>query len=261
MKIGFLQYRPLFGEKQANFEKVMTLAGGMHADLIVLPELFASGYAFVSADEVDRLSEGPGEETSRFAMELAGLTGGAVVAGFIERDYGRYYNSAMLATSGGIESVYRKIHLFNREKTWFAPGNRPPQVHSLSGIKIGIMICFDWIFPEICRKLALDGAQIVAHPSNLVLPWAQKAMLTRSLENRIFSVTANRIGRETRGEDDFHFTGQSQVAGTRGEILASAGEDEECLRIAELDPEKAIDKSVNSFNDLFLDRRPEFYGT
>ena len=126
-------------------------------------------------------------------------------------------------------------------------------------MKIGMMICFDWIFPETCRSLGLKGAQIIAHPANLVLPWAQQAMITRCIENRVFAVTANRTGREQRGDDDFTFTGQSRITGCKGEVLASAAENETCVRVVEIDPALSMDKMVNPFNDLFKDRRGQFY--
>ena len=87
------------------------------------------------------------------------------------------------------------------------------------------MICFDWFFPETARSLALLGADIIAHPANLVLPYCQKAMITRCLENRVFAVTANRIGQEKRGEDDFQFTGASQIISYDGKVLSSAPND------------------------------------
>ncbi len=232
---------------------------GCKADLLVLPELFATGYTFISVDEVNGFSESLEGETAAFARQLAVSTGAVIVAGFIERENGCYYNASLLADATGLLAVYRKIHLFNKEKLWFSPGNRPPQVVTVRDMKIGMMICFDWIFPETCRSLALQGAQVIAHPSNLVLPWAQQAMTTRCLENRVFAVTANRIGREQRGDDDFTFTGQSRITGCKGEVLASAPEDETCLSIIEIDPALADDKSVNPYNDLLSDRRSQFY--
>ena len=259
MHIGFVQTSPLFGEKQKNFAAVQELLMGCKADLLVLPELFATGYAFTSVREVTGLSEGKGEETSLFLQKLAGLCNATLVAGFIERENGNCYNAAMMADASGIITTYRKLHLFNKEKIWFSPGNKAPEVVTVQGVKLGMMVCFDWIFPETCRTLALKGAQIIAHPSNLVLPWAQQAMITRCVENRVFAVTANRIGREQRGEDDFSFTGQSQITGCKGEVLASAPDNTTCVQIVEIDPELAIDKSVNPYNDLLNDRRSQFY--
>jgi predicted amidohydrolase len=187
------------------------------------------------------------------------LCNATLVAGFIERENGNCYNAAMMADASGIITTYRKLHLFNKEKIWFSPGNKAPEVVTVQGVKLGMMVCFDWIFPETCRTLALKGAQIIAHPSNLVLPWAQQAMITRCVENRVFAVTANRIGREQRGEDDFSFTGQSRITGCKGEVLASAPDNTTCVQIVEIDPELATDKSVNPYNDLLNDRRSQFY--
>jgi predicted amidohydrolase len=259
MKVGFVQSSPVFGEKHENFDAVCRLLNGYRADLLVLPELFATGYAFTSADEVKELAENTEGETMEFARQLSATTGAAIVAGFIERENDSYYNASLLADESGLITTYRKIHLFNKEKFWFSPGNRPPEPVTVRGVKIGMMICFDWIFPETCRSLALKGADIIAHPANLVLPWAQQAMITRCIENHIFAVTANRIGREQRGDDDFTFTGQSRITGCKGEVLASAPENEACVMSVEIDPAIARDKSVNPYNDLLKDRRNEFY--
>ena len=259
MKIGFVQFAPVFGDKQVNFRAVKDLLSDCKADMLVLPELFATGYAFKSAQEVAELAEETGEETTRFLSEISASCNSTIVAGFIEREGLNCYNSALITDPYGLIRTYRKIQLFNKEKLWFSPGNRAPEVIKSGGMKIGIMICFDWAFPEICRTLAIQGAQIIAHPSNLVLPWAQKAMFARCLENRVFAVTANRTGREQRGNDDFTFTGQSQVTGCMGEILASADESTACVRLSDIDPSMADNKSVNAYNDLLNDRRPQLY--
>jgi len=97
--------------------------------------------------------------------------------------------------------TYRKIHLFYKEKLYFAPGENPPKVFNVNGVNIGVMICFDWIFPETARTLSLQGAELIAHPANLVLPYCQNAMITRSIENRVFTATANRVGSELREDE------------------------------------------------------------
>src|SRR3989338_5307897 len=198
MKIGYVQNSPVFGEKEKNFNQIRKLLGHTKADLIVLPELFAVGYAFTSKKEVKDLAETTNEETADFLKELSFKTGAVIVAGFIEKEDGKIYNATMMVYKNKVTGTYRKIHLFNKEKFWFTPGNKKLQVRNIKGMKIGMMICFDWLFPEVSRTLALNGAQIIAHPSNLVMLHCQKAMVTRCLENRIFALTANRIGREKR---------------------------------------------------------------
>jgi predicted amidohydrolase len=124
------------------------------------------------------------------------------------------------------------------------------------------MICFDWWFPEAARTLALNGADIICHPANLVLPDCQKAMVTRSLENAVYTVTANRVGSESRGgKEELVFTGGSQVLAPNGERLLGLSKEKEEISAVQIDVKKARDKSITSFNDRFKDRRPEFYYT
>jgi predicted amidohydrolase len=123
------------------------------------------------------------------------------------------------------------------------------------------MICFDWFFPESARTLALKGADIIAHPANLVLPYCPKSMPVRCLENRVYAITANRTGTETRKKNQsLTFIGQSQIVSPDSEILVTASGDEEVLLSADLDPLTARDKKLNPLNDLMMDRRPEQYG-
>ena len=259
MKVGYIQNSPLFGEKEKNFNQVRKLIGDAKADLLVLPELFATGYTFTSKEEVKNLAETNDEDTANFLKEISTKTGAVIVAGFIERDGENYYNSSIMIYKNKVIDTYRKIHLFNKEKLWFSPGNKKLSVHDINGMKIGMMVCFDWIFPEVSRTLALIGAQILAHPANLVLPHCQKAMVTRCIENRIFAVTANRIGNEKRGKDDFTFTGQSQITSCDGKILSSALKDKTSIDVVEIDITKANNKMITEYNDVLKDRRGEFY--
>jgi predicted amidohydrolase len=260
-KIGFVQTSPRFGNKAMNFREITGLLRGVKADLIVLPELFSTGYTFHSRDEVESLAEEtdhPGE-TIGFLKEISFLTGAVIVGGFPEKESSDYFNSSVMVYQDKTIGIYRKIHLFKKEKKWFTPGNRPLEVYNVNGMRIGMMICFDWIFPETCRSLALKGVQVVAHPTNLVMPYCQQAMVTRCLENRVFAVTANRIGTEKRGDEENTFTGGSQITSCDGTVLSSAPADKNCLALSEIDPDLSDNKRINEFNDILKDRRPEFY--
>ncbi|MFX1356109.1 MAG: nitrilase-related carbon-nitrogen hydrolase [Promethearchaeota archaeon] len=259
MKIGYVQTSPIFGEKNKNFEQVEDLVSNIKADLIVLPELFATGYTFISKEEAYTLGEDLNGETAEFLKILAKKTGAVIVAGFIEKNEGEIFNSAMIVSNRGLYESYRKLHLYFKEKLWFKPGNRKFHLVELKGMKIGIMICFDWIFPESARTLALLGADIIAHPANLVLPYCQNAMITRCLENRVYAVTANRIGSETRGSDSFTFTGRSQITSYNGEILSSAPANEIFAEFIEIDIKRPRNKNLNEYNNLFDDRRSNYY--
>ncbi|MHA1728963.1 MAG: nitrilase-related carbon-nitrogen hydrolase [Promethearchaeota archaeon] len=260
VKVGYIQTSPIFGKKEENFKRVEKLLENIkHVDLIVLPELFATGYTFVSKEEAFSLAEEKDGITAEFMEKIAKTTGAVVVGGFIERDGKKIYNSALMVAENGVIDTYRKIHLFYREKLFFTQGNKPFKINRVKGINIGMMICFDWIFPETVRTLALLGADIITHCANLVLPYCQKAMTTRCLSNRVFAVTCNRIGREKRGEDDFKFTGGSQITGIEGNIISSAPSDKESIDFVEIDIKQARNKNLNEFNNLFQDRKPDFY--
>jgi len=259
MIVGYIQNSPAFGDKTRNFDQVAVLTDGIKADLLVLPELFATGYAFTSKAEAQHLAETTDGMTAEFLKKLSADTGAIIVGGFIEKEKDQIYNSAIMVFEDAVIGTYRKIHLFNKEKLWFSPGNKNLEVYHLHGMKIGMMICFDWMFPEVARTLTLKGVQIIAHPSNLVMPWCQNAMVTRCLENRVFAITANRIGREIRGDDDFWFTGRSQITCVNGNILSAAPTEQLCVNTMDIDIYHADNKSINPYNDLLKDRREDFY--
>jgi predicted amidohydrolase len=261
MKVGYYQFAPEFGDIKHNLQKVLDAAASVKTDLLILPELFNTGYQFISREEAAALSEEiPSGFTTNALSKLSANKKIYIAAGIAENSEGKIYNSAVLTGPDGFIGVYRKTHLFYEEKLWFSSGNTGFKVWQTPIGNIGIMICFDWFFPESARTLALRGADIIAHPSNLVLPHCPDAMVTRCIENRVFSVTANRIGSEQRGDKEkLAFIGKSQITSPMGEILCRASGDKEELAVMEIAVEKARDKNLNSFNDLFNDRKKEFY--
>jgi 5-aminopentanamidase len=261
MKAGFYQFNPAFGKIKENLQKVLSAVKDADLELLVLPEFFATGYQFVSKDEVAALSEEvPAGFTTNSLLELSRQKGIYIVAGIAERDKDNFFNSAVITGPDGFIGVYRKTHLFYEEKLYFVPGDTGFRVWDTKIGRIGVMICFDWFFPESMRTLALLGADIVAHPSNLVLPYCPQAMPVRCLENRVFAITANRTGEEKRNEGkSLRFIGQSLIASPEGKVMIKAPEDEEALLVVEIDPEVARNKSLNPLNNIFDDRRPEMY--
>jgi predicted amidohydrolase len=261
-RIGFIQSLPEFGAPDRNRERLDAQLQRIQADLVVLPELCHSGYVFRSASEVESLAETiPGGPTSRFLADHARQRRMTIVAGICERGGNRFYNSAAVFTPDGTHAgTYRKVHLFKDEKLWFTPGDQPFTVIETSGLRIGVLVCFDWRFPEATRVLALAGAEVIAHPSNLVLPYCQEVMRARCIENRIFAVTANRVGADLRPDGAREvFTGRSQVVDPEGEVLVRADSEGEAEAAVDIDPAAARRKQINAQNDLFADRRPEFY--
>jgi predicted amidohydrolase len=260
MRVGFYQFRPAFGKIRHNVQKAVKALRDAEADLIVLPELAFSGYYFRDRAEAMALAEDPQQsDTVDALIRLCKEKDFYLVTGFTERKLDRCFNSALLLGPEGLLHTYRKLHLFNEEKHWFDEGDIPLQVNTVKGVRIGIMICFDWIFPEVARVLALQDAEILCHPSNLVLSYCQQAMLTRCLENRVFAVTANRYGTDSRPQGELKFTGRSQVVTPDGELLYRASSQRQVLHIADIDPAAAHDKFITRLNDIVIDRRPEYY--
>jgi predicted amidohydrolase len=259
MKAGVVQFRPEFGVPHRNLERMLDLISGERADLFVLPELALSGYVFESRVEAESLAQSAEGQEFDGMSALAAERGTTLVVGFAEKAGGRLYNSSLLIAPDGTRSVYRKIQLFSDEKRIFDPGDRPPEVVEVSGVRFGMMVCFDWIFPEVARTLALAGADVLCHCANLVLPYCQDAMVTRCIENRVYALTSNRIGSERRVGQELTFTGQSQIVNPRGEVLVRAGNDEEAVLLAEIEPGLARAKNITERNNLMTDRRPEMY--
>lgn len=260
MKIGFLQLRPQFGRIKDNVKSAKSMLSGLEDATVVLPELFNTGYLFRNMEEVKELSESVTRGYTVAEMKkVARKQRLNLVFGIAEKKDRKYYNSSVFINQAGKVQTYQKVHLFDREKLFFQPGTRTFKAYPIEGAKIGMMVCFDWIYPEVTRILALQGAQVICHPSNLVLPYCQEAMRTRSIENRVFTVTANRIGAEKRGTVALTFTGKSQIVDPNGEIVCSAGERSETLKIAEIDVEEANNKMATPNNDLFEDRKPVLY--
>jgi 5-aminopentanamidase len=258
MRIAIVQTNPVFGRIRANISGALALMENADADLYVLPELCTTGYNFTDAAEAAHFAEPADGNASGKFRQFARSRGCHIVYGFAEKA-DAVYNSALLLGPDGILGCYRKMHLFYRERLCFTPGNLGLPVFDLPFGRIGIMICFDWIFPEAARTLALGGAQCIVHPSNLVTPYCPDAMVTRALENRIFTATANRVGRENRGGIDLKFIGTSELVSPRGRILIRLGATETGISVAEVELAEASDKKFNDLNDLLADRRPDQY--
>ncbi|ASJ00998.1 nitrilase [Thermococcus gorgonarius] len=260
IRVAFGQMYPKLLEPEENYLKAESLiekAAENGAKLIVLPELFDTGYNFENREEVESVAQPiPNGKTTRFLVKVAKKYSISIVAGTAEKDnLGRLYNSAVVVGPQGYVGKYRKIHLFAREKEFFEPGNLGFEVFQLGFARIGVMICFDWFFPESARTLALKGAEIIAHPANLVMPYAPRAMPIRALENRVYTITADRVGEE-RG---LRFIGRSQINSPLAETLVEGSEDGEEVGTAEIDLSLARNKRLNDYNDIFRDRRPQYY--
>jgi predicted amidohydrolase len=208
----------------------------------------------------------PDGPTTRRLRDWAYETGATLVAGLAERDGTHRYNSAVIVTPDGKTHTYRKVHLFYEENALFDAGNLGFPVVEVStrdgrSYQLGVMVCFDWYFPEAARSLALRGADVIAHPSNLVLPHCPESMPIRARENHVYTITANRHGSESKDGEELTFIGLSEICGPDGQILQRSGRTDTEVGTAALDLEAVRDRSLNAYNDVLADRRPEAYVT
>jgi predicted amidohydrolase len=263
IRLATIQFTPVYHDRQANIEMIGKLIEPVEADIITLPELCTSGYFFVSRDELAPLVEAPGGMACHFFQRLADGKRVIIIAGMPESSGELFYNSVFVFRPGIPEPlIYRKAHLFYRERFVFEPGDTafPVIRDERLDITIGIMLCYDWRFPEVCRSLALDGAELIVCPSNLVTDAWRKVMPARAIENKVFVAVANRCGTETNGGETLLFKGCSAVYDPWGETVTLAGTVGDRVMVSEIDPLPCRDKRFNDFNDIFADRRPDLYG-
>jgi predicted amidohydrolase len=267
--VAACQLGPVLGEVAANLSQVEVAvrhAVGAGAEVVVLPELVTTGYAFESAQEVRGLAERVDGPSLQAITALAAEHDLVIAGGFAELAGGdEVYNSAFLIDRSGIRAVYRKAHLWADERRWFKPGRQPPPVVDTDRGRIGILICYDLEFPEWTRLAALAGADLLCVPTNWPAspgPAGERpievvrAQATASVD-RVFVVACDRVGPE-RGVD---WVGGSAIIGPDGYplALAEAGGGPQNL-LARCDLKAARDKSTSAVNNVVADRRPELYG-
>jgi predicted amidohydrolase len=239
----------------------ITAARAQEADLVVLPELAACGYPLAGTKEARACANASALCLERWMEAADGIM---VVGGFCEAAGESIYNSGAILDSSGVRATYRKVHLWDREKLLFAPGDAPPPVVTTGLGRIAIAICYDLEFPELMRDVALSGAALLAVPT--AVPFNQRpagthpisvtlAMATARL-NGIFVAACDHSGTER----DVAFDGGSVIVSNTGWLLAGpVPEYGVGLIVADCDLEAAHDKKRGDRNDLFADRRPELY--
>jgi len=221
LRLAVIQPTLVEGACAANWraaKAALDLAGGGEADLVVLPEMWLTGYAYRRLDE---LAKGTAESLERVGV-YAKKYGYFVAGSWAERgDDGHLYNTAcIVGPDGRVRARYRKVHLFGpmKEDRHFLRG-RAVTVADLEIGKIGIALCYDLRFPELARKMALAGAELLLFPSQwpeVRLGHFHTLLSARAIENQVFTAGINRAGRSS----SIQFGGGSTVVGPRGEVLA-----------------------------------------
>lgn len=266
MRVAVAQIDSVFNDKTTNLKKCeqfIKQARQEYVDLLVFPECALNGYVYNSFDEAYEAADPvPGDLTDSLVL-LCKKYQITCVFGLLERRDGQLFNTALLVSPEGIVGKYSKTHLIYLGVDRFtSPGDDIP-VFELPQAKVAMIICYDMRFPEAARSAALKGAQIILSPTNL--PTGAKAYAsfinkTRALENRVFLVSADRVGVE-RG---VQFIGKSQIISTGGQVIAEASIDQEELIYADILPNQADIKHIINIPgeyefDIFGDRQPALY--
>jgi predicted amidohydrolase len=268
VKFAAIQMQPVLLEPEKNLEKIIQYifeASHLGAEVLVFPECALSGYG-LSLNEAQTFSEPiPGPTTKRI-IEACRDTQCIVAIGMLEKDdEGNIYNAAALLGADGLLGTYRKTHLpYLGVDRFLSQGNSIHGPFDTEVGKLGLLVCYDLRFPEPIRILALKGAHVILLPT----AWPIAANLypefmaqSRSSENSLYLVAANRIGEE-RGT---RYLGRSLIVGVNGEKLAEGTNDQEEILVAEVElrlseNKKRIFTPGEYELDLFKDRRPELYG-
>ncbi|WP_174614391.1 carbon-nitrogen family hydrolase [Virgibacillus ihumii] len=261
MKYSICQMEVIPGNPDANREKVAAwlekTVAHENPDIAVLPEMWTTGYTL---PDLPQYADSDGEPTSTFLCDLAKKHDVNIIGGsFANKKNEKIYNSSIaIDRSGTVVYRYDKIHLVPMldEPTYLAGGENHAEVFELAGVKMGLIICYDLRFPELMRKLALGGAQVV----HVVAEWpaARKEhwrilQQARAIENQMFVVSSNSIG----SYNDVEYAGNSMVIDPWGTVQAEGdGVSEQTINSTiSLDIAKKVRKEV----PVFSSRVPEFY--
>jgi len=259
MKVAVIQMNTKLGEplrNEAHARELIESAMASRPDVLVLPEMWPLGFFPRNTAE---LADRDGQHIRHFLAALAREYRVNIVGGSTANSIGAHiYNTCYVFDRDGHQvAVYHKTHLFNpgREGEVFTPGDRLA-TFELDGVCCGVAICYDLRFPELFRRLALSGAAIVflpaVWPTERLIHW-QTLTRARAIENQIFLVAANACG----GYHHEHtLGGHSAIIDPWGEMLATAGDDEE---IIQANMRLIIRDQIKQSMDVFADRRPELY--
>ncbi|WP_210542832.1 carbon-nitrogen hydrolase family protein [Rhodoferax sp. PAMC 29310] len=230
LTLALYQCTPAPLDVPANLRRLETAAeqaaqGG--ADVLVCPEMFLTGYN-ISFDAVRQLAQAANGDYAQAVADIARRHAIALLYGYPELgDGGAVFNAAQWISAAGERCLnYRKTHLYGAlDKTQFSPGRPTPGWVDLKGWRVGVLICYDVEFPENTRRLALEGAELIAVPTANMpeFDFVSKALVpVRAYENQVYVAYANYVG----SEGAVIYGGLSTVAAPDGALLAQAGHEE-----------------------------------
>ncbi len=225
IRVALAQQR-ILPDREVNIMKGLSLvkrAIQVRADLVILPEVFNTGFYPHNYDSVEEELE----DELRLLLKLSDARDMVIVAGVAEKSDEGLYNSAVIVHRGRILGVYRKTHLFplTSERKYFKPGNKLEVFDTPIG-KIGILICYEIRFPELSRKLTKMGAEMIVVPAEFpkvrIEHW-RVLLQARAIENQLFVAGVNCV------EGDLNYGGHSMLVDPSGKVLVEGGEYQEVM--------------------------------
>lgn len=285
INLKIIQFKPEYKNIEANFffikntiqnsvQKVILNTKNIQVktDIILFPEMSLSGYFFDDKNELKKYAITKDSIFLKELQEISTFNNLVIIFGFAEFEDNsgdeKIYNSSISISPNPSETkIYRKSHLFYKENIVFdkyisdsvyKSQNFIPQYISHLDLNIGNIICYDWRFPEITQQYALNGADLIVCPANLVTRVWKNSLPARALDNRVFFALSNRIGTE-HIDESLYFTGCSSFYDTNGNLIGQLTETESGELDITFDHLFARDKSINKYNNIFADRRTDLY--
>jgi len=267
IRVAGCQIDPQLGEVDHNLDRIeraVAEAAAAGARLVVLPEAAVTGYVFNSLDEALATAQRAAIAGDQLAA-LAAQHHIALIVGTLEAEARELFNTALIFSEDGRRYRYRKMHLpFLGVDRFVTPGPDAPEVYDLAGMRVGVLICYDLRFPEAARICGLDGADLIALPTNWPIGVQFHPGIfapARAAENHVYLLACDRVGEE-RGTT---FIGRSILLDTNGTALATASDSDEELIVGEVDWELARQTHHTRIPgehewDTIGDRRPGLYG-
>ena len=283
LKVGLVQQANT-GDRTANIEKLkrnIRACASQGAGLVVLQELHNGLYFCQTEDTAvfDQAEPIPGPSTDIFGVLAKELGIVLVLSLFEKRAPGLYHNTAVvIEKDGSIAGKYRKMHIPDDpayyEKFYFTPGDLGFEPIQTSVGKLGVLVCWDQWYPEAARLMAMKGAELLIYPT--AIGWESSdteeekqrqlgAWVTvqrgHAVANGLPVITVNRVGHEpdpSGQTNGIRFWGNSFVAGPQGELLTELSNDNEEIRVVEID--KTRSENVRRWWPFFRDRRIDAFG-
>lgn len=258
LKICCIQFDIEFGNPSLNFHHIkqkIEEALPKNPDIIVLPELWTTGYDLTRLDEIADLD---GHMTQRFLSEIAKENHVHIVGGSIAmKKNNKVYNTMFIVDNkGDLVGEYSKLHLFKlMDEHLYLEAGQEQGLFKLGSLSCAGFICYDIRFPEWIRKHTTNGAEVVfvvaEWPLARLSHW-KALLISRAIENQCYVIACNRSGSDPSNE----FAGHSIIIDPWGEVVEEAAEGNQILHgVIEINKVKKVRNQI----PIFDDRRPELY--